>query len=699
MEITLRTCVEDIQLALDENETLDTLKAKVMLECDFSADDMFTLTVAVGASEGDVVEDDTIPSLCAGDVIKASASTKAIALQRLAEKGVAPCWRSLNNCRPGARRELCTLLLDSGLDMYEKGNYRGWGDKTEVLDILHDSLDVMSVIVERGYDLNSEGASVLHDAASRSSHQQLWSALLARGFPVDFTFSGKWRIEGTTGLLCAISRGDIDFVEFLLQKGADVTLAINATSCFQKAVDRHGDLGLPMCELLLAHGGDINGTATSRETPLVTACRRGYLKSVKWMLRNGAGVNRIGTVGVTSLAASVSAGRLEIFTMLLEHDASIDVPGSDLSGVLLAPHNGLTLKPSTVRGQTPLMMAARMNALEFIEAIVEKGASLADVDSQGTTALLYAARYGMESACKMLVALGADVTVVDANQRSVTHLAAAAGWDEVCTTLLGLGAPVNPVDTLERTPLLLAARAGHHAACSALLAGGAEVDKRDANEWTPLHHAAINKEERAEYVVGFSLLPHQKRDPPLEESLKPFRQARRVATITALLDNGGDVDARDSLGRTPLMHAARSAQVSIVQHLAKSADIKATDNKGWDCLIHAACVGSMENATALLELGASLTHRTPSGQCCLMFAAGNGHEDMCMLLIGRGASIRSRDNKGRTPYWFASQRGHRMRLLELPKRQQSGFNFRNVKPRYAPTAVPTRAEAASVSSE
>jgi len=103
-----------------------------------------------------------------------------------------------------------------------------------------------------------------------------------------------------------------------------------------------------------------------------------------------------------------------------------------------------------------------------------------------------------------------------------------------------------------------------------------------------------------------------------------IHKAAYVGNIEAVKQHiaaGGDVDAKNSDGRTPLHLAAFDDNKEIVELLiANGADVNAKNDEGW----------------------------TP-----LHFAAGNGHKELAELLIASGADVNAKAGKGSTPLDWA----------------------------------------------
>ena len=85
--------------------------------------------------------------------------------------------------------------------------------------------------------------------------------------------------------------------------------------------------------------------------------------------------------------------------------------------------------------------------------------------------------------------------------------------------------------------------------------------------------------------------------------------------VSMLLDLGADIDARDSDGMTPLLHAAAEARdAKTIRHLLQAgADINLRDAKGMSALLHAAYNSSMLPLIAAMSSSGRPTSRRQKG--------------------------------------------------------------------------------------
>ena len=96
--------------------------------------------------------------------------------------------------------------------------------------------------------------------------------------------------------------------------------------------------------------------------------------------------------------------------------------------------------------------------------------------------------------------------------------------------------------------------------------------------------------------------------------------------LRALFQAGADIEARDSCGQSPAMHAAFEGQV--------------------DCL------------RFFIENGADMDARELTGHTPLMLAAKRGHEPCLRLIAESGADLEAQNDEGRTASMIALKFGH-----------------------------------------
>jgi ankyrin repeat protein len=133
-----------------------------------------------------------------------------------------------------------------------------------------------------------------------------------------------------------------------------------------------------------------------------------------------------------------------------------------------------------------------------------------------------------------------------------------------------------------------------------------------------------------------------------------------VARIQAAITAGGNVNAIDSLARTPLFASAFCNQPeSAAALLNKGAAIDARDFTGMSPL-HAAIIGEADAvAKLLITSGANINLQNSSGRTALHLAAATDQVAMSTWLLDHGANVQLRDKEGRTAKGLAADNNHR----------------------------------------
>lgn len=207
-----------------------------------------------------------------------------------------------------------------------------------------------------------------------------------------------------------------------------------------------------------------------------------------------------------------------------------------------------------------LSTAASQGNLEAVEEALRNGAFVeARLGPFEETPLSLASLYGHLSVVRALLDAGADVNAEDRVGHTPLFLASQEGHLETVVVLLEAGADVSIATGNGATPLAVASERGRADVVDALLAKWADPNRSNNFGVTPLHKACVSIGSGSEAIVA------------------------------ALLDAGADLEAREEVGRTPLMWAARFGNVGALEVLlGKGADRQATDNVGktavdWIC--------------------------------------------------------------------------------------------------------------------
>jgi len=200
------------------------------------------------------------------------------------------------------------------------------------------------------------------------------------------------------------------------------------------------------------------------------------------------------------------------------------------------------LSPNTVNaGQSLLHVAAGYGSIDVVRLLLEAGAEANSLSNLGNTPLQAAISSG-QLACARELTPHTDLRILNAAGKNALHGSIIANQPEIFKLLLPHFAddidvrtikrrpPADPGRPYNNTPLYLACQGGHHVMVKALLAAGASRTAHDNDSFSGLHAASQNG-----HLACVTLLIG-----------RPENQKMSVA----------EIDARDSVGRTPLFIAA-----------------------------------------------------------------------------------------------------------------------------------------------
>ena len=288
--------------------------------------------------------------------------------------------------------------------------------------------------------------------------------------------------------------------------------------------------------------------------------------------------------GYSPLHLAARHGHLEVAILLIKNGARLD--DRDCTGAtpvhVAACHNhanliGGNLNIKTLNGSTPLHSAAACGAVEIIDYLLYKKASLTATDNYGLTALHYSIHnIRFRSLVELIAPRKGHLSsffVHDNRYISVDGLR----WLDTLVKLLHRGSNVDAVDVDGQTPLHIAAHYGLADAVNVLLQMNASMEMKDKNGKTPLEVAFENApveseqfpsfratkiEHMREHLHGhvmviFLLLSHGASSGKCTSSsgsmLHTAIVKKQLHIAQLLLLKGSNLTCKDSLGRTPLV--------------------------------------------------------------------------------------------------------------------------------------------------
>ncbi|WJX80253.1 hypothetical protein P8452_63278 [Trifolium repens] len=184
--------------------------------------------------------------------------------------------------------------------------------------------------------------------------------------------------DGETALIHAARQGHTATAKYLIDRGADATIASNLG-----ATALHHSAGIGDTELLehLLSKGINPDLESDAGTPLVWAAGHAQEAAVTVLLKHGANPNAETDDGITPLLSSVAAGSVACLELLIQAGAKVNV----IAG-----------------GATPLHIAADNGSLELLNSLLKAGADPNVSDEDGVKPIQVAAGRGNRAAVEIL---------------------------------------------------------------------------------------------------------------------------------------------------------------------------------------------------------------------------------------------------------------------------------------------------------
>lgn len=176
-------------------------------------------------------------------------------------------------------------------------------------------------------------------------------------------------LPDTTTFSIAIERGDLSLAREWLDAGLPPDFEGRQIGTGVMIGAWEGNI--PMMELFVARGADINKPNSIGEQALQHAAWKGHLAAVRWLVEHGARLNREGKEW-SALHYAAFAGHAEILRYLLERGADVNALSTN--------------------GSTPLMMAAREGREAIAKYLLTAGARRDIVNEHGDDAMRWAMR-------------------------------------------------------------------------------------------------------------------------------------------------------------------------------------------------------------------------------------------------------------------------------------------------------------------
>jgi ankyrin repeat protein len=287
-------------------------------------------------------------------------------------------------------------------------------------------------------------------------------------------------------------------------------------------------------------------------------------------------------------------------------------------------------------GDTALITFARADSMTWVDGLLARGADPNQANAAGATALHYAV--GDVAMVKSLLDHGARPDPLASEISPLMIAALRDDGDAVVKLLLAHGA--NPARAVELA-------AGNPTSLRLLVDAGAPINTK-RGEFSPLHGAALRGS---------------------------------LDSATLLVEHGAVVDARDAMGRTPLMWAAQMGRGDVVQLLlAHGADPNVVETfSNTTALMQAAASdrGDLAIVEALLAAGADTSPVDEEGATALAWAIRRGAQPIVDAIAARTTNHKNPVSRRAGTPVGPTNTAARAIARSLPLLEHAGPNWRH----------------------
>ncbi len=359
--------------------------------------------------------------------------------------------------------------------------------------------------------------------------------------------------DSRTYLFWAASRGDLDVMKYLVEKGAKLDLKDSHGYSVTQFTAAGGQTDTKIYDFLIENGADLKNEKDhdGRNVLLVAAPRSKNLDLIDYFVGKGLSLESTDAHGNGIFNITAQGGNIEILKALVARGVStkknsntnenailfasrggrgssngmeifkyleglgLDANITSKSGVtplhnLSSSSDDLAIyqyfmdkgvNPNTAdeKGNTPLLNAASRNKLEVIKFLSEKTSDINHTNNEGHSALTLAVQDNTSEVVDYLISKGAKTSILDKDGNNLAYyLFTARGntrdFDNKVKALRQTGVDFAKPQPDQRTVWHLAMDKNDLDLLKKVQAYGADINAKDKQGNTPLHYAAMKTE-------------------------------------------------------------------------------------------------------------------------------------------------------------------------------------------------------------
>ncbi|XP_028313666.1 death-associated protein kinase 1 [Gouania willdenowi] len=286
--------------------------------------------------------------------------------------------------------------------------------------------------------------------------------------------------HGTPPLLIAAGCGNIQIIEVLMRKGAEI-----------KAHDKSG------------------------ANAIYYASRHGHVETLKFLHEKKCPLDVQDKSGETALHVAARYGNVDVVSYLCSIQANPDLSDREQETPLHCAawhgystvaralcHAGCQVDAKNREGESPLLTASARGFVDIVECLVEHGADLEATDKDGHNALHLAVRRCQVEVARCLLRHHCHLDQQDRHGNTPLHIACKDGNLPIVMAICSAKASLDLPNKYGRTPLHLAANNGSLEVVRHLCLAGANIDAVTNDGKTAEDLAATDQHEHIITLLG-----------------------------------------------------------------------------------------------------------------------------------------------------------------------------------------------------